>query len=391
MPPHSRRRVFTTSCKPTTRWTALPLTRPAVPFELAALVAKMMAKEPERRFQSPKDVAQSLLPFFKKGMVVIAEAARSDAEMSAPGRVYEGQPSTRPTIETRPASSRPVETPPATPRTEPAWEGLIKFKETEPVEKPAPAMSGSARPRRWVLPSVAVSVFLLALFVAWPTDVKVKTPNGIIELVNLPNDADVFIDGEEASVKWPGGGKPAVISIPAGTHKISMKKDGLKFSGDEVTVEAGGKQEFIVRFVPLGDPLDSRGKADDRPAGSEGDRKVAAEPLLDGPMKTADEAGATHDAVENTTTAFVMERGMPAAGVPSKPAGEKSTPNWRDSSMLTSLTVLNAGCLKTSTPHTTLITVDRMACTSSMHRRAGALGAYMTFALTGRVRWSGAW
>ena len=39
--------------------------RPDVPSELAALVAKMMAKEPERRFQTPMEVAQALSPFFK--------------------------------------------------------------------------------------------------------------------------------------------------------------------------------------------------------------------------------------------------------------------------------------------------------------------------------------
>src|SRR5271168_2619982 len=45
----------------------LNLARSEVPVELAALVAKMMAKEPERRFQEPKEVAQALTPFFKKG------------------------------------------------------------------------------------------------------------------------------------------------------------------------------------------------------------------------------------------------------------------------------------------------------------------------------------
>jgi len=44
---------------------ALNLAHPEVPVELAALVAKMMAKEPERRFQEPKDVAQAIAPFFK--------------------------------------------------------------------------------------------------------------------------------------------------------------------------------------------------------------------------------------------------------------------------------------------------------------------------------------
>ena len=47
--------------------TPLNLVRPEVPVELAALVAKMMAKEPERRFQTPGEVAKALTPFFKHG------------------------------------------------------------------------------------------------------------------------------------------------------------------------------------------------------------------------------------------------------------------------------------------------------------------------------------
>ena len=47
----------------------LNLVRPEVPVELAAVVAKMMAKEPGRRFQTPGEVAQALTPFFKTGSV----------------------------------------------------------------------------------------------------------------------------------------------------------------------------------------------------------------------------------------------------------------------------------------------------------------------------------
>ena len=43
----------------------LNFVRPEVPAELAALVAKMMAKEPDRRFQTPGEVAKALTPFFK--------------------------------------------------------------------------------------------------------------------------------------------------------------------------------------------------------------------------------------------------------------------------------------------------------------------------------------
>jgi len=48
---------------------ALPLNlaRPEVPVELAALVGKMMAKDPERRVQTPAEVSKALVPFFKPG------------------------------------------------------------------------------------------------------------------------------------------------------------------------------------------------------------------------------------------------------------------------------------------------------------------------------------
>src|SRR5580704_14359463 len=41
------------------------LVRPEVPVELAAVVAKMMAKEPNRRYQTPTEAAQALKPFLK--------------------------------------------------------------------------------------------------------------------------------------------------------------------------------------------------------------------------------------------------------------------------------------------------------------------------------------
>jgi serine/threonine protein kinase len=46
----------------------LALTRPDVPDELAGIVAKMMAKNPSRRFQTPAEVAKALAPFVKPGV-----------------------------------------------------------------------------------------------------------------------------------------------------------------------------------------------------------------------------------------------------------------------------------------------------------------------------------
>ena len=76
---------------------------------------------------------------------------------------------------------------------------------------------------------------------------RVKTSNGMIELVNLPKDAEVLVDGEEVAVTWPGGGKPAVVTVTAGKHKIMVKKDGLEISGDEVTVQAESRKKGSCR------------------------------------------------------------------------------------------------------------------------------------------------
>jgi serine/threonine protein kinase/formylglycine-generating enzyme required for sulfatase activity len=48
--------------------TPLNLARPEVPVELAALVGKMMAKDRDRRFQTPDEVAQALEPLFREGV-----------------------------------------------------------------------------------------------------------------------------------------------------------------------------------------------------------------------------------------------------------------------------------------------------------------------------------
>ena len=67
--------------------------------------------------------------------------------------------------------------------------------------------------------------------------------------MDLPKDAEVLVDGEEVAITWPGGGKPAVVTVTAGKHKIMVKKDGLEISGDEVTVQAASKEKLTVRFV----------------------------------------------------------------------------------------------------------------------------------------------
>ena len=88
-PPFQGRALWTSPAHHSMDAKPLNLARPEVPVELAALVAKMMAKEPARRFQTPKEVAQALTPFFKKGSAdahrpLNAEITQVEQSVSSP-------------------------------------------------------------------------------------------------------------------------------------------------------------------------------------------------------------------------------------------------------------------------------------------------------------------
>ena len=111
----------------------LNLVRPEVPAELAALVAKMMAKDPARRFQTPGEVAEALTPFFKKGNAAF-KSPKADVSQAGPtnaGRPVAGAVSTP----TQPATDAGGPVVRAQKAAEPSvaearWESLIDFRET---------------------------------------------------------------------------------------------------------------------------------------------------------------------------------------------------------------------------------------------------------------------
>ena len=95
----------------------LNLVRPEVPVELAAVVAKMMAKEPGRRFQTPGEVARALTPFFKPAA---SQPPGSSAEM--PRLATQVAP-------TQPSSAGPAPTQPATLASAPALAGRTAIED----------------------------------------------------------------------------------------------------------------------------------------------------------------------------------------------------------------------------------------------------------------------
>ena len=140
--------------------------------------------------------------------------------------------------------------PRANARSSPLWDILIGLKSAGTTDKPARAQAMTIRRNpRWLWPSVAAGVLLLGLIVAWALILRVKTSIDTIEMLNLPKDAEVFVDGESVEVRWPAGGKPAVITVIGGEHKVMVKKDGIEISGGEVTVHSGAIESFTVKLT----------------------------------------------------------------------------------------------------------------------------------------------
>jgi len=167
----------------------LNFVRPEVPAELAALVAKMMAKDPRRRFQTPAQVAQALTPFFKRAP---ASVKGTVPDMFPPGQPEASQGTAgvlsapaRPAAEMEPAplpkARKPGEPTPAAPR----WESLVDLRETGPSldsrsDTPRSAAAPERRQQRsWLWPAMAAGLLLFGLIAMWVAGgFKAKTRDG---------------------------------------------------------------------------------------------------------------------------------------------------------------------------------------------------------------------
>ncbi len=178
--------------------------RPDVPAELAALVSRMLAKEPAERPQTPREVAEALAPFTK----------------AAPKAV------TLPRIPAPPVDRDP-------------FAGLTAERSRPIVRRPLR--------RRWPMPAVAVVTGLLfGIAVLFGGVLRITTKHGTIVLENLPADAQVTVDGEKVSLSTADG-KTFTISVsPGKKHQLQVQKDGFTTFGKEVEIAPGASQRIAV-------------------------------------------------------------------------------------------------------------------------------------------------
>jgi formylglycine-generating enzyme required for sulfatase activity/serine/threonine protein kinase len=234
----------------------LNLVRPEVPVELAALAAKMMAKEPDRRFQTPGEVARALTPFFKPAMTQStgssAEVPRVETQV-APTQPSSASAASPPptTLGATPAPARP--SPPTTGADGLTWESLIAIKDDEPLIAAAkakrlePKASLAETPVRrppWVRKaSIAASMFAA---IALGVIIWVVTDNGRIKIVVDGPVLNVTIDGD--IVRIDGLDEP--MTLRAGKHNLEVSRGGMEVQARTVHIHRGDNKELRVEYEP---------------------------------------------------------------------------------------------------------------------------------------------
>lgn len=225
----------------------LPEHRSDVPKELAVVLARMMAKEPADRFQSPGEVAQALAPFLTNtstsappSSVLVAVPVPSVTPSAASG--VSGVVRRASLLqEANPESGSPSRSRMSPHGDEPpvkARSGVGKRSRKSRSGRGAGLSSGTIAALVAVGVVAAVSAVGAAM---WADGVfRLKTESGSeIVLTGLPADADVFVDDEKVTVT--AGRDQAVISaVAAGNHTVRVVRNGVELTSSDVTVPLDG-------------------------------------------------------------------------------------------------------------------------------------------------------
>jgi len=270
----------------------LNLVRTEVPVELAALVAKMMAKEPARRFQTPGEVAQALSPFFKPATAQPRGSGDFREPRVDPNRIPQIDAASLP-----PASVMvPAAKGDAAPKTRAeavAWGSLIQIKQDEllteaeqstlPKSAPQPATGPNRRPRLASLP-VALAAAAVGLIALGVIVINVWSGNGETK-ATAPDDArsNVEADGPTVERSPQPEQLPERVDLENDHRADGSKPKEVPGAGDSSGMRIG--QDAMKRHAPVslmdgGRAAESTGGPPERPAGESLNREITDRRLI---------------------------------------------------------------------------------------------------------------
>jgi WD40 repeat protein/tRNA A-37 threonylcarbamoyl transferase component Bud32 len=230
--------------------TPLNQERAEVNLELAAVVAKMMAKDPAKRYQKPIEVAQALAPFVKPGGKSAADAlwrkgiaappvrspnlggtpeaggeilAREEVRSAAKATLMGGDTSKLnvPAVDASQLSARKK----AAARTQRGWSGQKR--------PPLPWLVGMA--------GGLLAVVIAGIVLFWPT------PRGVVKIESDDPDVEIVFDKTGPTVK--GAGKEP-ITLGAGEHGVLIKRGEFEFEADKFVLKKGATITLKLKLLP---------------------------------------------------------------------------------------------------------------------------------------------
>jgi hypothetical protein len=101
-------------------------------------------------------------------------------------------------------------------------------------------------------PSVAVGAVLFGLVTAWASGAfSVKTKDGVIVIENLPEQANVYVDGGVVTVRPVADSNSGEITVRAGNHRVEVKQGDVTVAGETVSIASGETKAMRIRLEPL--------------------------------------------------------------------------------------------------------------------------------------------
>jgi WD40 repeat protein/Leucine-rich repeat (LRR) protein len=223
------------------------LVRPEVPMELGAIVAKMMAKDPAKRFQKPIEVAQALAPFFGKAGVKGPSPAMS-LSVGEPAKAEPVLPGPAPK-QVKAIAAIPI----AKPARQATMIGAEPFLLPPAVEQPKPTPPGKA-PRRvkpMRLAAIAVAVVFLGLLIALVGGIilRVESKDGTLIIKSDDPNAVVKVTPEGGATLTYGKDRRE-IQLKPGKYGIELAdaKSGLKLSSKQFTLSADDTKTIEISW-----------------------------------------------------------------------------------------------------------------------------------------------
>ena len=227
--------------------------RSEVPAELAAVAAKMIAKKPEDRYQTPIEVAQVL-----RSLIQTASEGASPALSARPPAV--AGPGTKEAAKSEAkAHDGALAGRPETLVEGPSTMGEGPKSPATKTARPASAKSAANRKILYVAGAIAA---LAALMVAATIVVRITTDKGelIVETDNPNIELIVTQGGKQVTIV--DGQTKQQIKLSSGAYEIELAKGGpgLQLSTNQFTLSRGGREIVRVRREvtrPLSNPLPS--------------------------------------------------------------------------------------------------------------------------------------